>query len=107
MRRQIEYSFENLHRQSIDAMIRAAYGFIVPDRPDSAGPTRAATASAVPAYQPPRERARSRVQEAMCRQAHPQRITHPKKMLVIGVRQCGSGNTPSRPETHDFPAAVG
>ncbi len=33
MRRQIEYSFENLHRQSIDAMIRAAYGFIVPDRP--------------------------------------------------------------------------
>ena len=32
MKPQIEYSFENLHRQSINAMIRAAYGFIVPDQ---------------------------------------------------------------------------
>lgn len=32
MIKRIEYSFENLHRQSIGAMIRAAYGFIVPER---------------------------------------------------------------------------
>lgn len=32
MIKRIEYSFENLHQQSIGAMIRAAYGFIVPER---------------------------------------------------------------------------